>query len=145
MGLCITCVHCDTFVSANKIIDWYNIIILKYVAVSELQVAILVRLSREMSQTVRIDWQYILSWARVSVRPSIFFYKRKTHKICRDDRVPYKCLFNVPVTVDWSPATLWAATTAIIAAKYWAKTATTRVYTFATWNMFYYDEWIIIT
>ena len=63
-----------------------------------------------------------------------FFYRRQTHKSYCEDRVPRKCLLNAPVTVDRSPATTWAATTAIIAAKDWAKTATTRVYTFTTWK-----------
>ena len=40
---------------------------------------ILARSSREMSQTVRIGWQYILSRVRVSVRPR-FFYTPKTPK-----------------------------------------------------------------
>ena len=35
--------------------DIYTIILLKSVAVSKLQAAILARLSREMSQTIRID------------------------------------------------------------------------------------------
>ena len=51
-----------------------------YVAVSKLQVAILARLSMEISQTVRIDWQYILSRVRVSVRPSNVFIREKHTK-----------------------------------------------------------------
>ena len=43
----------------------YTIILHLSVAVRKLQVAILARSSREMYQTVRIDWQYILSRDRV--------------------------------------------------------------------------------
>ena len=46
------------------------------VGVRKLQVAILARSSREMSLTVRIVGQYILSRVRVSVRPSIFLYAK---------------------------------------------------------------------
>ena len=113
----------------------YTIILLKYIAVSQLQVAILARLSPEMSQTVRNDWQYILQRIRVSVRPSNFCIREK-HKSYREDRVPRKCLLNVPVTVDRLPATTWAATTVIIAPTDWAKTAK-RVYTFTTWKMWF--------
>ena len=48
-----------------------TIILLKSVAVRKLQVAIFARSSREISQTVRIVWQYILSRVCVSVRPSV--------------------------------------------------------------------------
>ena len=96
-------------------------ILLKSVAVSKLQVAIIARSSREMSLTLRIDWKHFLSRVRVSVRPRNGFHTRKTHKSYRE------CLSNAPVTVDRSPATTWA-TTAIIAVEYWAKTATTRMF-----------------
>ena len=58
-------------------------------AVRKLQVAILARASREMYQTVRIDWQYILS----RVQPSIF-YMWKTPKNYHADRGSPKCLLN---------------------------------------------------
>ena len=61
-----------------------------------LQVAILARLSREMPQTVRIDWQSILSRVRISVRPSKKNYTGKTPKNDREDRVQRKCLLNEP-------------------------------------------------
>ena len=48
------------------------------VAVSKLQVAIIARSSREMSQTVRIDRKHIMSRIRVSVRPSNFLYAENT-------------------------------------------------------------------
>ena len=54
----------------------YTIIPLKFVGVRKLQIAILARSSREMSLTVRIVWQYILS----RVRPSIFFIFEKHSK-----------------------------------------------------------------
>ena len=44
-------------------------------AVSKLQVAILARSSREMSQIVRIDCRHILSQVRVSVRPRNVFIR----------------------------------------------------------------------
>ena len=86
-----------------------------------------------MSQTVRIEWQYILSRVRISVRPSIFYTRKHTKAIAKTESRA-RVLLDAPVTVDRSPATTWAATTAIIAAKDWAKTATTRVYTFTTWK-----------
>ena len=51
--------------------------------VRRLQVAILARSPREMSQTDRIVWQYILSRVRISVRPSIFLYAKNIHKLSR--------------------------------------------------------------
>ena len=51
------------------------------VVVRKRQVAILTRSSREMSQTVRIEWQYALSQDRVSVRPRIFLYPKNTQHL----------------------------------------------------------------
>ena len=51
------------------------------VDVRKLQVAILARPSLEMSQTVCIDWQYILSRVRVSVRHSHFLYSKNTQNL----------------------------------------------------------------
>ena len=76
----------------------YTIILLISVGVRKLQVAILARSSREMSQTVRIDWQYILSRVRVSVRPSNFFIREK-HPKPRGNRVASACVYlNDPAT-----------------------------------------------
>ena len=55
----------------------YTIIRHKSVDVLKLQVAILARSPREMSQTDRILPRYILSRVRVSVRPIIFLYAKK--------------------------------------------------------------------
>ena len=63
---------------------------LKSVDVRKLQVAILARSPREMSQTNRILSRYILSRVRVSVRPRIFF----TRKNPKPDS-PACCLFQV--------------------------------------------------
>ena len=52
-------------------------ICLKSAGVRKLQVAILERSPREMSQTDRILPRYILSRVRVSVRPRIFLYTKK--------------------------------------------------------------------
>ena len=63
----------------------YTIILIKSacLSISKLQVAILARSSREMSQTVRIDYRSFLSRVRISVRPSNFFYAKNTHKLSR--------------------------------------------------------------
>ena len=50
-----------------------------YLYYNKLQVAILARSSREMSQTVRIDWKHTLSRVRVSVRPTVLFFITKKH------------------------------------------------------------------
>ena len=61
----------------------YTIICLKSVAVRKLHVAILAPSPRETSQTDRIVWKHILSWVRVSVRPRIFLYAKKTQNHSR--------------------------------------------------------------
>ena len=58
------------------------------VGVRKLQIAIL---AWEMSLTVRIVWQYILSRVRVSVRPSNFFIREK-HPKPRGNRVASECV-----------------------------------------------------
>ena len=55
----------------------YTIICLKSVDVRKLQVAILARSPREMSQTDSILPRYILSRVRISVRPRILLYAKK--------------------------------------------------------------------
>ena len=63
----------------------YPIICLKSVCLSgdvrKVQVAILGRLPREMSQTDRILPKYFLSRVRVSIRPRIFLYAKKPQTI----------------------------------------------------------------
>ena len=81
----------------------YTIILLSLyvclsVGVRKLQVTILVRSSREMSLTVRIIWQYILSRIRISVRPGIFLYAKNIHKLSR--RPTLSC-----VAVEWANGT----------------------------------------
>ena len=60
----------------------YTIICLKSVCLSgdvrRMQFAILDRSPREMSQTDRIHPRYFLSRVRVSIRPRIFLYAKKT-------------------------------------------------------------------
>ena len=76
--------------SCHQLGDYiYIIMCLKSVAVRKLQVAILARSPREMSQTDRILPRYILSRVRVSVRPRIF-YTRKNPK----PDSPACCLFQ---------------------------------------------------
>ena len=57
----------------------YSIILHKSVAVRKLQIAILARSSREMSQTIRIDWHSLLSRVRISVRPRNFVIAMKCY------------------------------------------------------------------
>ena len=65
--------------------DIYPIICLKSVCLScdvrKVQVAILGRLPREMSQTDSILPRYFLSRVRVSIRPRIFLYAKKPQTI----------------------------------------------------------------
>ena len=70
------------------------IILLKSVAILKLQVVKCSRSSREVSQSVRIDWKHFLSRVRVSVWPSNFLYAKKTPRNYREDRVSVKCLLN---------------------------------------------------
>ena len=56
----------------------YNSPFIKSVDVRKLQVSILARSPRELSLTDRILPRYILSRVRVSVRPRIFLYAKKT-------------------------------------------------------------------
>ena len=88
----------------------YTIIVLKSVAVRKLQVAILARSSREMSQTVRIDWQHFLSRVRISVRPSNFFYAKNTQKLSRTPSLAQQ------VSVEWTSVenNIWPRPTMII-------------------------------
>ena len=66
-------------------------ILLKSVGVRKRQVTILAKSSREMSVTVRIVGQYILSRVRVSVRPCNFFI-REIHPKPRVNLVVSACL-----------------------------------------------------
>ena len=74
--------------------NFYIIILLKYVGVRKLQVAILARSPREMSQTDRIVWKHILSRVRVCVRPSICFIREKKTKPIAITESPACCLFQ---------------------------------------------------
>ena len=70
--------HTDSFPPTGTLLVYYTIICLKSVGVRKLQVEILARSPREMSQTDRILPRYILSRVRVSVRPRIFLCAKKT-------------------------------------------------------------------
>ena len=137
----------------------YIIILLKSVGVSKLQVAILARSSREMSQTVRIDWKHILSRVRVSVRPSNFFIHEQHPKLSRIPSRPDQCLFEwrghcSPVTVDRSPATTYMSgdNSDHIGPSgvrlhqngemQQVKTATRRDYTFTAWIMLFRNYYV---
>ena len=59
-----------------------------------------------MSQTVRIDWQHILSRVRISVRPRIVLYAKNTQNY-REYRVACATVYlNEVATGHWSPAPL---------------------------------------
>ena len=81
----------------EQTIHIYTIICLKSVCLSgdvrRLQVAILARSPREMSQTYHILPRYFLSRVRVSVPPRIF-YTRKTYINYRKVRQSLNCLLN---------------------------------------------------
>ena len=106
-----------------------------------------------MSQTVRIDWKRILSWVRVSVRPSNFLYAKNTHNY-REYRVARTNVYlNVktaatghysPVTAGRSPATTYMSggnsdysgvRLSQNGKMQQVKTATTRDYTLTAWKM----------
>ena len=72
----------------------YTIICLKSVIVRKLQVAILARSPREMSQTDHIGWQHILSRVRVSVRPKKKVYAEKTPNLSLIQSRPHVVYFN---------------------------------------------------
>ena len=72
----------------------YTIIRHKSVDVHKLQFAILARSPREMSQTDRIIPRYILSRVRVSVRPRILVYAKKTANHSRPARRSRSPLFG---------------------------------------------------
>ena len=107
----------------------YTIILLKSVGVRKLQVAILARSSREMSLTVRIVWQYILSRVCVSVRPSFFI--REKHNKLSWRRVSRKFLLNKrgvtsdSLVIDRPCPARTRAVNVVVAATDWANTAKT--------------------
>ena len=76
----------------------HTIILLKSVClsvdVSKLQVAILARSSREMSQTVCIDWKHMPSRVRISVRPRHFSIHKKHPKLSQIPSRPRDRLFE---------------------------------------------------
>ena len=142
----------------------YTIILLKSVCLSvgvrKRQVAILARSSREISQTVRIDWQYILSRVRVSVRPSMcftFIRENPPKTIAKTDPHASVCWMNQRVThrkgspsIDRQrPATTWSVNCGHSGdrlsqngEKQQVKTATTRVYTFTAWKMWFRNYYV---
>ena len=72
----------------------YTIICVKSVVVRKLQVAILARSPREMSQTDRIVWKHIMSRVRVSVRPRICFIHEKNPNLSLIQSRPHVVYFN---------------------------------------------------
>ena len=66
--------------------------------ISKLQVAILARSSREMSQTVHIDWKHNLSRVRVSIRPRKKFIREKHPKLSRIPSRPRIVYLNEAAT-----------------------------------------------
>ena len=114
-----------------------------------------------MSLTVRIAWQYILSRVRVSVRPSIFLYAKNINKL------PQKPTFAY-FTVEWTSGA--AGHNALSDGHGWmasdpslcryncgntypdrltknsenqpVETATSRVYTFTAWTMWFRNYYV---
>ena len=77
-----------------------NYTIILSVILSKLQVTILARSSREMSQTVDIDWQQFLSRVRVSVRPTHFLYTKNTQNYREYQVASATVYLNEAVTTD---------------------------------------------
>ena len=94
----------------------YTIILHKSVDVRKLQVAILARSSREMSLTDRILPRYFLSRVRVSVRPRIFYTRKKTKPIVNTES-PACCLFCMQMSLhDWTKISPCAPNSTVITA-----------------------------
>ena len=74
--------------------DYLDTIMLKSVAVRKLQVGIIARSSREMSQTVLLDWPHFLSRVCVSVRPINVFIREKHQKNALKRCRLRECLFQ---------------------------------------------------
>ena len=89
--VCKTLEHCARNHIVNHI---YTIILLKSVGVRKLQIAIVARSPRDMSQTDRIVWKHILSRVRVSVRPRICFIREQKPKSIINTESPACCLFQ---------------------------------------------------
>ena len=87
--------------------DIYTIILLKSVGVPKRQIAILARSSREMYLTDRIVWQYIMSWVRVSVRPSNFFIREKRPNSLGNRVASTCCLFQWPNEMYLTDRIVW--------------------------------------
>ena len=69
-----------------------------FVVVRKLQVAILARLSRDISQTVRIDCHSFISRVRISVQPSKFFIGESTQTLSRKPSRRTSLQLNEPAT-----------------------------------------------
>ena len=82
------------FVNLIRLYLIYTIICLKSVGVRKLQVAILARSPREMSQTDRIVWKHILSRVHVSVQPRICFIRGKNPNLSLIQSRPHVVYFN---------------------------------------------------
>ena len=96
LGYQHACIQAHAFTCQRAHAHAYTVSILYFslnlsVGVRKLQCAILARSYREMSLTVRVVRQYILSRVRVSVRPSKFFIRAK-HPKPRGNRVASVCV-----------------------------------------------------
>ena len=128
----------------------YTIILLISVGVRKLQVAILARSTREMSLTVRIVWQYILSWVRASIRPSIFLSAKNIFRLSRMPTLGQVAVEwtngtgNNAVTVEW-PATSEPQQSLryYLAVTHWAKTAKINQPKRQQWEFIPFTAWIM--
>ena len=103
LAICQTQPSSNTELSVKKIFNKSQFLCFPFIY------AVLARLSREMSQTVRIDCHSFLALVRISVRPSKFFIGVNTQKLAKAESLR-EC--SVEWTSDsgncsygWSPAT----------------------------------------
>ena len=108
----------------------YTIIRHKSVHVCKLQVAILARSPREMSQTDRILPRYILSRVRVSVRPRLFVYAKKPQTtVARPAAVDHRSAADKQLNLNGHKPFSWVAQRQELSAKTLLRSAAIRVQT----------------
>ena len=111
-------------------LEIYTIIRHKSVDVRKLEVAILARSPREMSQTDRILPRYIRSRVRISVRPRIFFYaKRPQTTVARPAAVDHRSAADKQLNWNGHNPFSWVAQRKELSAKTLLWSAAIRVQT----------------
>ena len=114
----------------------YTIIRHKSVDVRKLQVTILARSPRVMSQTDRILPRYILSRVRVSVRPRIFFTKPQT-TVARPAAVDHRSAADKQLNWNGHNPFSWVAQRQELSAKTLLRSAAIRVQTLCREQYFF--------